>query len=107
VNETPETLRAFVDTWLAKGTWPHRNGMAHVSAWDRDIDGWRVALNDIVDLKARIETLEPLAAYGEKILRQEYKDEAGIESILSATRGIKSSHRSYEAFKTERFATLT
>lgn len=60
----------------------------------------------IAALSLRVETLEPVAAYGEAILRRDYEDEAGIESILSATRGIKSSHRSYEAFKAERLATL-
>jgi hypothetical protein len=60
----------------------------------------------ILKQRVHIEALEKVAAYGEAVLRRDYEDEAGIESILSATRGIKSSHRSYEAFKAERLATL-
>ena len=55
----------------------------------------------------RIEALEPLASYGEKQLRREYEDEAGIESILSATRNEPSAHRSFEAFVAWRLAALT
>ena len=54
---TPETLRALVGEEYDSLT--HRQHvLAHSSAWDKDMDGWGRALNDIVHLKARIEALE-------------------------------------------------
>ena len=55
----PETLRMLAEDYEGHNDKLNFDLMrSHASAWDKDMDGWGRALNDIVHLKARIEALE-------------------------------------------------